>query len=364
VSAACDSCLRRSALIGLLSPRIAGVLDRPRRRLAGVLTLGEDDLIDALAGPEREAAQAFCEAFDANAARNQAESAGASTACRHGGSYPSALLELADPPVAIYFTGGAERLERFLTEPVVTIVGARRGTSYGQGVARDLARGLAAAGVTITSGLALGIDGCAHRGALDAQGQTIAVMACGTDVVYPQRHRPLWEEVRRRGILMSELPPGTLPLRWSFPARNRIMAALARMTVVVEAAESSGSLITSDFASDLGRAVAVVPGRIGTRIAAGSNRLLRDGATPVLEAADVLDELFGAGVAERRQAAPALEPDLAVVLDGVEAGDGVEQIGAGGSLAPDAVRAALGRLEQLGYVRRDAFGSYERVLGS
>jgi DNA processing protein len=367
VTEACDACLRHSALIGFLSPRIAGALDRPGRRLAGVLALGEEELIDALAGTQREAAHAFRESFDCDVARRSVAASGATALCSHSETYPGCLLELQDPPLVIYFTGGAERLVRFLDEPVVTLVGARRGTSHGQSVCHELARGLGAAGVTVASGLALGIDAQAHRGALDAGGNTIAVLACGTDVVYPRRHRRLWERVREHGILMSELPPGTVPLRWSFPARNRIMAALSTMTIVVEAAESSGSLITAEFAADLGRAVAAVPGRVNTRVAAGSNRLLRDGAPPVLSAADVLDDIFGVGASARTAAArepdSSLEPELRRVLDGVEAGDGIEDIGRATRLEPGAVRAALGRLEAMGYVRRDPFGIYERSAG-
>ena len=178
----------------------------------------------------------------------------------------------------------------------MAIVGTRNPSPYGREVAHSLGRGLGAAGVPVVSGLALGIDATAHRGCLAGGGLPVAVLACGPDVAYPRRHRALHRDVCARGAVLSELPPGVQPFRWSFPARNRIMAGLARMTVVVEAADPSGSLITSDFARDLGRSVAAVPGHVTARMARGTNGLLRDGAVPVTGPADVLDELFGAGV--------------------------------------------------------------------
>ena len=147
----------------------------------------------------------------------------------------------------------------------------------------------------VVSGLALGIDATAHRGCLDGGGAAFAVLACGPDVAYPRRHRRLHERIRENGLVLSELPPGTPPFRWSFPARNRIMAALSRLTVVVEAADPSGSLITADFARDLGRSVAAVPGRVTSKVARGTNGLLKDGAVPITSTEDVLDELFGVG---------------------------------------------------------------------
>ena len=192
-------------------------------------------------------------------------------------------------------------LDLVAEEPAVTIVGTRRASPYGTEVAYALGRGLGASGVPVISGLALGIDGTAHRGCLDGGGVPVAVVAGGPDVVYPRRHRSLHEKVRAAGLVLSELPPGTEPYRWSFPARNRIMAGLARMTLVVEAADPSGSLITAEFAKDLGRCVAAVPGRITSTVARGTNNLLKDGATPISGTEDVLDELFGVGV---RRAAP------------------------------------------------------------
>jgi DNA processing protein len=162
--------------------------------------------------------------------------------------------------------------------------------------------------------------------------------------------------------VVSELPPGTAAQRWSFPARNRIMAGLARMTVVVEAAEPSGSLITADFARDLGRAVAAVPGRITARMAAGANALLRDGAVPITAVEDVLDEIFGVGTAPRPAGRSGPDdPELRAVLDAVEAGAGVDGIVRRTGRPAAEVRMALGKLESAGHVVRGALGEWERV---
>ena len=190
------------------------------------------------------------------------------------------------------------------------------------------------------------------------------MLACGPDVAYPRRHRSLHERVRAAGIVLSELPPGTAPFLWAFPARNRIMAGLARMTVVVEAAQPSGSLITSDFARDLGRSVAAVPGRVTSRFAHGTNALLRDGAVPITGTEDVLDELFGVDV--RRppdDARPSQLPDdpvLREVLDAAEQSDSIDAIAERTGRGAAEIRAALGRLEVDGHVVRRALGGWER----
>jgi DNA processing protein len=238
-------------------------------------------------------------------------------------------------------------------------------------VTRELGRGLGAAGVTVVSGLALGIDAQAHRGCLEGGGAPVAVLACGPDVPYPRTNRRLYEQVCERGLVIAELPPGQRPFRWSFPARNRIMAGLARVTVVVEAAERSGSLITSDFAIQLGRPVGAVPGQVTSSRAAGSNALLKDGATFITSAEDVLDELFGSGRRQSRSApsdsqaepAPAGDPVQGLLLEAVEAGLGVDGACAHTGLPVQEVRAGLSRLEASGHVSRDALGIYRRARG-
>ncbi len=193
----------------------------------------------------------------------------------------------------------------------------------------------------------------------------MAVLACGPERAYPRRHRRLHEQVAERGLVLSELPPGTPAQRWSFPARNRIMAGLARLTVVVEAAEPSGSLITADFARELGREVGAVPGRVTARMAAGTNGLLRDGAVPVTSTEDVLDELFGVGVrpgpagrpagsARRRRAAGTSSTRSRRARAWTRS--------SGAPVLPAAeVRAALGRLEAEGHIVRGVLGGWERA---
>ena len=177
----------------------------------------------------------------------------------------------------------------------------------------------------------------------------VAVVACGPDVVYPRRHRGLHERVCESGLVLSELPPGTEPYRWSFPARNRIMAGLARPTLVVEAADPSGSLITADFAKDLGRCVAAVPGRVTSNVAQGTNSLLKEGAAAITGTDDVLDELFGVGVrhAPRPRAACTApdDPLLRAVLDAADRCSSVEAIAntTGRSAAQTAPRSAAWR---------------------
>ena len=196
----------------------------------------------------------------------------------------------------------------------MTIVGSRRASAYGLRVAEGLAHDLAGCGVVVVSGMALGIDAAAHRGALDAGGRTIAVLAGGPDVVYPARHRGLHARICARGAVISDRPPGTRPQKHDFPVRNRLMAALASVVVVVEAAERSGSLVTANLALDLGREVGAVPGQVGIPVAAGTNLRIREGAALIRDAQDVLDLLGGVGTASVRRPAPELEPELEEIL--------------------------------------------------
>lgn len=366
MSHACSDCLRRSHLLSHLSPRIAELLGVPGRRVPALLALGDGDLIEASAGRAAGQARQFLEDFDSRAARQELEDAQVIAVCRHAETYPARLLELRDPPAAIFGAGDAGLLPPSWSGPLVTVVGTRRASPYGLEVAYELGRGLAAAGLVVVSGMALGIDAAAHRGALDAGGRALAVLACGPDIAYPRTNRPLFRALRQKGLVISELPPGTAPSRWGFPARNRIMAGLAAMTVVVEAAEPSGSLITATFAADLNREVGAVPGHVTARMAGGSNHLLHDGAHVVRGAEDVLDVLFEAGSLDERPAlnrvaGDALDADQARVLEAVEAGAGIDSIAADAGLGAGAVRAALGRLEALGLVARSGLGSYQRT---
>jgi DNA processing protein len=360
---ACEQCLRRAFLLAHLAPRIAGLLGTGDRRARGLLALPEDELLAATAGRRVEQALAFLDGLDVE---REVEALGAAefiALCGHSPRYPPLLHDLADPPAVLFGAGRSEVLGPLVEEQSVTVVGTRRASPYGTEVAYALGRGLGASGVPVVSGLALGIDGTAHRGCLDGGGIPVAVVASGPDGVYPRRHRSLHERVRAAGVVLSELPPGTEPFRWSFPARNRIMAGLARMTLVVEAADPSGSLITAEFAKDLGRCVAAVPGRITSAVARGTNNLLKDGATPISGTEDVLDELFGVGA--RAVAGPAAarpepaEPLLRAVLAAAESSASVEAIARETGHTAAETRAALGRLEAEGYLVRRDLGGWE-----
>jgi DNA processing protein len=362
---ACDACLHRANVIATIAPRIESLLQRPGGRIAQVLALDNEALVESLVAPERrDEVRGDARRFLPELAREAAADAGMETLCRHTTRYPDALRQLPDAPPVLWIRGATERWDALLSSAGVAIVGSRRPSSYGAEIADELGRGLSAAGVTVISGLALGIDGAAHRGALRAPDpRVIAVLGGGADVIYPRLHARLYEEIRAVGVIVSEHPPGRRPFRWSFPARNRIMAALAAMTVVVEAADPSGSLITASFAADFGRGVAAVPGRVTASNAAGSNRLLRDGAAVIRHAGDALDELFGVGGADRL-AVEASQPRLAAaeehVLQAVEDGMDPGSIAAATGIDPSRVRLALGTLEALGLIRRSGIGSYER----
>ena len=202
---------------------------------------------------------------------------------------PPLLRAIHDPPARLYLRGEGDA--ELLTRPAVAIVGARACSPYGAQVARMLGRELAAAGVVVVSGLARGIDGEAHRGALEAKGHTVAVLGCGIDRDYPAAHMSLARSIAERSLIVSEYEPGVEPAPWRFPARNRIIAGLCAATVVVEARERSGALITADFALEEGREVFAVPGEITSALSAGANALLRLGATPLTAAGDVLESL-------------------------------------------------------------------------
>ena len=205
--------------------------------------------------------------------------------------YPGDLLHLADPPPVLFLRGRIDLLTR---SPAVTVVGSRRVTTRGREITRDLARSVARSGAVVVSGLALGADGEAHRGALDVEGDTIAVLGTGADVPYPRTHARLFREVLERGLVVSEFAPGTGAARYHFPRRNRVLAALgATAVVVVEAGARSGSLITVDHALDLGRDVWAIPGPIDGPACAGSNALLSDGARPLVSIEGFIADAVG-----------------------------------------------------------------------
>lgn len=275
-------------------------------------------------------------------------------------AYPPDLARIADAAPLLFVRGQIDRL----TAPAVAVVGARAATGYGLGVARRLATGLAERGVGVVSGLARGIDGAAHRAALDAGGTTAAVLGCGPDLVYPPEHTALADTIARSGAVVTELPPGTPPLRAFFPLRNRLISGLARLVVVVEARDRSGSLHTARHALDQGVEVMAVPGPVDRAAYRGSNRLLRDGAAPVLGIDDLLDRLGPLPAAQKRSrpAQAALSPTAlrvrrALAADPTSRDDLVARLGgdSGG------VAAGLMELELRGLAQRERDGCWRLV---
>jgi DNA processing protein len=272
--------------------------------------------------------------------------------------YPPLLAELHDPPSRLHLRGGPLEL---LARPSVAIVGARSCSPYGAQVARELAQSLAAAGLAVVSGLARGVDAEAHRGALAAGGLTVAVLGCGIDRDYPRVHAELARRIAESGLVVSEYPPGIEPSPWRFPARNRIIAGLAQATVVVEARERSGALITADFALELGREVFATPGEITSALSAGTNDLLRQGATPLLSAEDVLEAL---GVEPIPEALPAgLSPEALAVLERLSDGARtLDELVRATERDPAGLSAVLTELELVGLIAA-ADGVYRRATG-
>ncbi len=362
---ACESCLRRSWLVA----RLGAQLDFARRRgrdLPLVLDLPDRELIAAIAGATKATVVREYDDFEAAVARAQCRAAGVETLCRCDPGYPRRLAAAPGSPAVLHVAGGRDRFVALAAGDAVSIVGARRGSPYGLEVARSLGRGLGAAGVTVVSGMALGIDSAAHAGTLETAGATIAVLPVGAERPYPASKRALYGRIIRSGVAVSELPPGSESRRWSFPARNRVIAGLSAMTVVVEAGERSGSLITAAVAEDLGRELGAVPGRVTSTLSAGTNDLLARGATVVRHAGDVLDAVFGVGV-RTLPGSPRSKPvraGLRELLDAV--GAGCDTLGAlvGPARSVEQALTGLAELELDGRVRRDAGGRYVVIMNA
>jgi DNA processing protein len=205
----------------------------------------------------------------------------------HDGQFPPLLKRISDPPIALFASGDI----KCLLDPQIAIVGSRRPGSSGVQITRTLAQELAALGIVISSGMALGIDGIAHEAALSVGGKTVAVMGCGLDTVYPRRHLSLFDKIQQHGCVLSEFPLGTPVSRYTFPQRNRIVSGIAQGVIIVEAAERSGTLITAKLATEQDRSVMVVPGPVLNPQYLGSHRLIQQGAALVVDSQDVLNEL-------------------------------------------------------------------------
>jgi len=276
-------------------------------------------------------------------------------------AYPRQLLELPDPPPALFALGRVELLAR----PSIAIVGSRQATPQGRDDAFAFARTLAEAGLTVVSGLAQGIDAAAHRGALGTPASTIAVMGTGPDRVYPASQRDLAHAIAAEGCVVTQFPPGTPPLKGNFPQRNRIISGLARGVLVVEAAPQSGSLITARLAVEQGRDVFAIPGSIHSPLSKGPHRLIRDGAKLVETAQDVLVELGLPGAAAQRTEGPAgvveTDPVRVRLLDAMGRGPvELDRLVGRTGLTADAIAAALVHLELDGRVAALPGGRWER----
>lgn len=280
--------------------------------------------------------------------------------------YPPLLREIPDPPVVLFVSGRLERRD----ELAVAIVGTRKRTDYGQRVAEQFAADLVRRGFTVVSGLAMGIDTDAHTAALDAGGRSIAVTACGLDIDYPQQNHGLRERLAASGAVVSELALGTEPLPERFEARNRIIAGLSLGTVVVEAPQKSGALITARLATEFGREVFAVPGSVLSPTSRGCNELIRDGATPVSVAEEIVE---GLGImleavperepaAERKRKLDELPADQRAVLDQLSHEPrNIDDIIARAGLSAAQVTGALMLLEVKGLVRRFPGNTYVSI---
>lgn len=298
--------------------------------------------------PRGERWRAFERRFDERAYLEQLAGNGHRFLPRSAPGFPRLLRAIHDPPVGIFLRGGSE--PEILSRPSVAIVGARASSGYGASVARSLGRELASAGLIVVSGLARGIDAEAHRGALEGAAPTVAVLGCGIDRDYPAAHAELARRVAESGLIVSEYAPGVEPAPWRFPARNRIVAGLCAATIVVEARERSGALITADFALEEGREVLAVPGEITSSLSAGTNALLKLGAAPLTSAADVLSS-FGIEL----EPAPAERSPLLELLP-ASADELVRRTG----LGADEIARALVELELEGRVAMSD-GVYRRA---
>lgn len=375
---ACQTCLARAWLL----ERLGGHLEVQRARIGELLALGDEQLIAAVGGRDAATVARDHSRFAvelAGESRARASAAGLEPICRCDFGYPASLLALPAPPAVLYTAGGAERLAALCGDEAdaVAIVGTRRTSLYGTEVATALGRGVGAAGVTVVSGLARGIDAAAHAGALAGGGGVVAVLPGPAHRPYPASKRRLHSEIVAAGVAVSEVGPASATWRWAMQARNRVIAGLAAMTVVVEAGAKSGALLTACAAADLGRPVGAVPGLVTNPKASGSNALLAAGATVVRGAQDVLDALFGAGVREAAgDARSAPTPRQAALLSEIAAGrDTVAKLSTGSALAsgsapadtdahgsrPDEVLSDLAALELAGWVRRGPGGRFSVV---
>jgi DNA processing protein len=301
--------------------------------------------------------------LDLHAELDRVDQAGFTLLTWEDPKYPERLLEIDAPPPALFVWGATEYEDRW----AAAIVGTRKPTGYGTDVAHEVATTLARNGVTIVSGLARGVDSVAHRAAVEAGGRTLAVLGSGVDYIYPREHRRLAEKIAENGAVLSDYPLGTRPEPGNFPPRNRIISGLALVVVIVEAGESSGALITAEFAADQGREVFAVPGSIYSHASRGTNRLIQSGARPLLSADEVLEALNLDVLARQETVSEALPEDeterqLLQALAGEPLH--VDELGVRCGLPVAQVSASLAMLELKGRVRQVGGMHYMRARES
>jgi len=287
----------------------------------------------------------------------------------HDPDYPELLLQTDSPPPLLYIHGHSD----ILSTPQLAMVGSRNPSAAGARTATDFARHLSAAGLVISSGLALGIDAACHQGALDAGAPTVAVMGTGLDRVYPARHRDLARKIAEQGALVSEFPIGTAPRAENFPRRNRIISGLSLGTLVVEAAIRSGSLITARYAGDQGREVFAIPGSIHNPLARGCHHLIQQGAKLVETAQDVIDELGMLAIScfppdqtavdvETTEELQKLDPEYQQLIDFIGFDNtSIDELVCSSGLTPAEVSSMLLQLEMSGYIASSHGGNYNRL---
>jgi DNA processing protein len=359
---ACAGCMRRSWLLS----QVSGPMEycgRDRARLLELLALPDVQLLDALAGRRKAELRTRYERFRAD---ELARDPRLQSICRHRHAFPRALNGAAAPPM-LFTDGGTARLSALTAAPVVTILGSRNASDYGIQMARSLARGLAASGVTVAASLTDGVPVAAHAGTLDAGGASLAVIDGGLRASCSPRRRSLYERVTRAGCAVSELPHDCAGRRWGLLASERILAELARLVVVVEADASASELATAHHAKALGRTVAAIPGRVTSPLSRGTNVLLLAGARLVRDARDALDLLYEAEatrphdeISDADGAAPRndLRADLRAVLERVGAGCDTPDALARAGIELSTSLLALSELELRGLLVRGDGGRY------
>jgi DNA processing protein len=360
---ACDECLRRTWLI----ERVSGYLEFQRDRIDEILSLHDQPLIETWqekCGPKQLDQRLDREyqrfgAARAEAARVRAEAAGLELLCVCEPSYPERLLRLFGPPAVLHVAGGMSRFLELAAADPVAIVGTRRPTIYGTDVAGLLGRGVSVSGLCAVSGMAVGVDAAAHRGALAGGGRTIAVLPGCAAEVYPKTNRQLYAQILRNGVAVSELGPGTSVRKWTLIARNRIIAALSELTIVVQAKSRSGALNTAQAARNVGSRLGAVPGSVLVAQSEGPHGLLREGAALIRTPQDVLDTVCGVG--SRTVLDPALNGlrrEQRALLDAIRSGtDTLAALASRGGVGADAL-TLLAELELAGCVRRATGGRY------